>query len=44
MGWMLKLFDGVAEFDPKSGELVLSDRPGLGLDFNAAMVHRYAVA
>ena len=44
MGWMLKLFEGTAEFDAKSGELVLSDRPGLGLDFNQATIDRYAVA
>jgi L-talarate/galactarate dehydratase len=44
MGWMLKLFEGTAEFNAKSGELVLSDRPGLGLDFNQAMIDRYAVA
>jgi L-talarate/galactarate dehydratase len=44
MGWMLKLFDGVAEFDPQTGELVLSDRPGLGLEFNKATVDRYATA
>jgi L-alanine-DL-glutamate epimerase-like enolase superfamily enzyme len=44
MGWMLKLFEGTAGFDGKSGELVLSDRPGLGLDFNQAMIDRYAVA
>ncbi|HTV43718.1 MAG TPA: mandelate racemase/muconate lactonizing enzyme family protein [Stellaceae bacterium] len=44
MGWMLKLFDGVAEFDSQSGEIVLSDRPGLGLDFNQATIDRYAAA
>ncbi len=44
MGWMLKLFDGVAEFDAGTGELVLSDRPGLGLNFNQATIDRYAVA
>jgi L-alanine-DL-glutamate epimerase-like enolase superfamily enzyme len=44
MGWMLKLFDGTAEFDGKTGELVLPDRPGLGLDFNQATIDRYAVA
>jgi L-alanine-DL-glutamate epimerase-like enolase superfamily enzyme len=43
MGWMLKLFDGVAEFDPGSGELVLSDRPGLGLEFNQSTIDRYTV-
>ena len=41
MGWMLELFDGVAEFDPKSGELELSDRPGLGLEFNQSTIDRY---
>jgi L-alanine-DL-glutamate epimerase-like enolase superfamily enzyme len=44
MGWMLKLFQGTAEFDRRTGELVLSDRPGLGLDFNQATIDRYAVA
>jgi L-talarate/galactarate dehydratase len=44
MGWMLKLFEGVAEFDAGSGELVLSDRPGLGLEFNQATIDRYAAA
>jgi L-talarate/galactarate dehydratase len=44
MGWMLELFDGVAEFDPKSGDLELSDRPGLGLAFNQAAIDRSAVA
>ncbi|MGH7114226.1 MAG: mandelate racemase/muconate lactonizing enzyme family protein [Stellaceae bacterium] len=44
MGWMLKLFDGVAEFDPKSGELVLSDRPGLGLSFREDTIRRYGAA
>jgi L-alanine-DL-glutamate epimerase-like enolase superfamily enzyme len=43
MGWMLKLFDGVADFDPKTGELVMPDRPGLGLAFNRQTVERYAV-
>jgi len=44
MGWMLKLFDGVAEFDPASGELALSDRPGLGLTFREDAIRRYGVA
>jgi L-talarate/galactarate dehydratase len=44
MGWMLKLFDGVAEFDPAAGELVLSDRPGLGLTFREDTIRRYGVA
>jgi L-alanine-DL-glutamate epimerase-like enolase superfamily enzyme len=43
MGWMLELFDGVAEFDAKTGEIVLPDRPGLGLEFNRATIDRYAV-
>jgi L-talarate/galactarate dehydratase len=42
MGWMLKLFDGVAALD--NGELVLSDRPGLGLSFNQEAVKRFGVA
>ncbi len=41
MGWMLKLFDGVAEFDPGTGELVLPDRPGLGLEFNEKAIEKY---
>jgi len=44
MGWMLKLFDGAAEFDPGSGELALSDRPGLGLSFREDAIKRYGVA
>jgi L-alanine-DL-glutamate epimerase-like enolase superfamily enzyme len=42
MGWMLKLFDGVAALD--DGELVLSDRPGLGLAFNQETIKRFGVA
>ena len=42
MGWMLKLFDGVAAFD--DGELVLPERPGLGLSFNQDTIKRYGVA
>ncbi len=42
MGWMLKLFDGVADLE--QGELALSDRPGLGLEFNRATIDRYRVA
>src|SRR5262250_2858287 len=42
MGWMLKLFDGVAALD--NGELVLSDRPGLGLAFNQETIKRFGVA
>jgi L-talarate/galactarate dehydratase len=44
MGWMLKLFDGVAVFDPTSGELALSDRPGLGLSFREDTIRQYGVA
>jgi L-alanine-DL-glutamate epimerase-like enolase superfamily enzyme len=44
MGWMLKLFDGVAEFDAKTGEVVMPDRPGLGLTFNRQTIERYRVA
>jgi L-alanine-DL-glutamate epimerase-like enolase superfamily enzyme len=40
MGWMLSLFEGTAALD--KGELVLSDRPGLGLTFDAAAVKRFA--
>jgi L-alanine-DL-glutamate epimerase-like enolase superfamily enzyme len=40
MGWMLSLFDGSAAFD--NGELVLSDRPGLGLTFNQETINRFA--
>jgi L-alanine-DL-glutamate epimerase-like enolase superfamily enzyme len=39
---MLKLFDGVATLD--NGELVLSDRPGLGLAFNQETIKRFGVA
>jgi len=42
MGWMLKLFEGVAAFD--NGELVLSERPGLSLSFNQDTIQRYGVA
>jgi L-alanine-DL-glutamate epimerase-like enolase superfamily enzyme len=42
MGWMLKLFEGVAAFD--NGELVLPERPGLGLTFNQDTIQRYGVA
>jgi L-alanine-DL-glutamate epimerase-like enolase superfamily enzyme len=44
MGWMLQLFDGVAVFDPATGELALSDRPGLGLSFRDETIRRYGVA
>src|SRR5437764_10574196 len=40
MGWMLRLFEGTAAFD--NGELVLSDRPGLGLTFNQETINRFA--
>ena len=42
MGWMLKLFEGTAALD--NGELVLSDRPGLGLSFNQQTINRFGVA
>ena len=42
MGWMLRLFEGTATFD--NGELVLSDRPGLGLTFSQEAINRFAVA
>jgi L-talarate/galactarate dehydratase len=42
MGWMLKLFDGVAALE--NSELVLSDRPGLGLTFREEIISRYNVA
>ena len=42
MGWMLRLFEGAAAFD--NGELVLSDRPGLGLTFNQETINRFGVA
>jgi L-talarate/galactarate dehydratase len=42
MGWMLRLFEGTAAFE--SGELVLSDRPGLGLNFNQETINRFGVA
>ena len=41
MGWMLRLFEGTAAFD--NGELVLSDRPGLGLTFNQETINRFGV-
>jgi L-alanine-DL-glutamate epimerase-like enolase superfamily enzyme len=40
MGWMLSLFDGVATLE--DGELVLSDRPGLGLSFNQDTITKFA--
>jgi L-alanine-DL-glutamate epimerase-like enolase superfamily enzyme len=42
MGWMLKLFDGAAELD--RSDVVLSDRPGLGLAFDRATIDRYRAA
>jgi L-alanine-DL-glutamate epimerase-like enolase superfamily enzyme len=42
MGWMLRLFDGVAALE--EGELVLPDRPGLGLTFSQETINRFAVA
>src|ERR1700758_2121648 len=42
MGWMLRLFEGTAALD--NGELVLSERPGLGLAFREETVSRFAVA
>jgi L-talarate/galactarate dehydratase len=42
MGWMLRLFEGVAALD--HGEIVLSDRPGLGLTFNEETVQRFGAA
>ena len=39
MGWMLRLFEGTAAFE--NGELVLSDRPGLGLTFNQETINRF---
>src|SRR5437667_9484999 len=42
MGWMLKLFEGTAALE--NSELVLSDRPGLGLAFREDTVNRFSVA
>src|SRR5271163_3303829 len=42
MGWMLKLFDGTAGLE--NSELVLSDRPGLGLAFREDTISRFSVA
>jgi L-alanine-DL-glutamate epimerase-like enolase superfamily enzyme len=42
MGWMLELFDGVASLE--HGEIVLSDRLGLGLTFNQETINRFVVA
>jgi L-talarate/galactarate dehydratase len=40
MGWMLKLFEGTAAL--QGGELVLSERPGIGLTFNQDTVRRFS--
>ncbi len=42
MGWMLKLFDGTAALE--NSELVMSDRPGLGLTFREDTIRQYGVA
>jgi L-alanine-DL-glutamate epimerase-like enolase superfamily enzyme len=42
MGWMLQLFEGTAALE--DGEIVLPDRPGLGLAFNRDAVKRFGVA
>ena len=42
MGWMLRLFDGTAALE--NSELMLSDRPGLGLAFREDTISRFAVA
>src|SRR6202163_48171 len=42
MGWMLKLFYGTAGLE--KSELVLSDRPGLGLASREDMISRFTVA
>jgi len=42
MGWMLRLFEGVAALD--NSEIVLPDRPGLGLTFNEETVQRFGAA
>ena len=39
MGWMLSLFEGTATLE--GGELILSERPGLGLTFNQDTVKRF---
>jgi L-talarate/galactarate dehydratase len=41
MGWMLQLFEGTAALE--NSELVLSDRPGLGLSFRDDTINRFAV-
>ncbi|HEV2101012.1 MAG TPA: enolase C-terminal domain-like protein, partial [Stellaceae bacterium] len=42
MGWMLKLFEGNAALE--KGELVMPDRPGLGLTFREDTIRQYGVA
>src|SRR5271169_6220293 len=42
MGWMLQLFEGTAALE--NSELILSDRPGLGLAFREDTVNRFTVA
>ena len=42
MGWMLQLFEGTAALE--NSELVLSDRPGLGLGFREDTISRFKVA
>ena len=42
MGWMLQLFDGTAALE--NSELILSDRPGLGLAFREDTINRFQVA
>jgi L-alanine-DL-glutamate epimerase-like enolase superfamily enzyme len=39
---MLKLFDGTATLE--NSELVMSDRPGLGLTFREDTIRQYGVA
>src|SRR6516162_712639 len=41
MGWMLQLFEGTATLE--DGELVLSDRPGLGLAFREDAINRFKI-
>ena len=42
MGWMLRLFEGTAALG--NSELVLSDRPGLGLAFREDTISRFGTA
>jgi L-talarate/galactarate dehydratase len=42
MGWMLQLFEGTAALE--NSELILSDRPGLGLVFREDTINRFKVA